>query len=85
MVDTGDLPPIVDPRYPGSPAYGPRDITTAFASDLDPNATTASLIFALGGSPSGQPPIPPIPEPGTISLLGVGLLAPLLSLRKRTG
>lgn len=85
VVDTGDLPPIVDPRYPGSPAYGPKDITTAFAFDLDPSATTASLTFALGGSPSGQPPMPLIPEPGTMSLLGVGLLAPLLSLRKRAG
>ncbi|MEJ5251970.1 MAG: hypothetical protein HPY54_16995 [Chthonomonadetes bacterium] len=79
-----DLPPITDPRYPGLPAYGPRDITTAFAFDLAPGQSSASLIFALGGSPSGQPPMPVIPEPGTMTLLGVGLLPPLLSLRKRT-
>lgn len=84
IVDTADLPPITDPRYPGLPAYGPRDITTAFAFDLAPGQSSASLIFALGGSPSGQPPMPVIPEPGTMTLLGVGLIPPLLSLRKRT-
>lgn len=83
VVDTTSLPPITDPRYPGSPAYGPRDITTAFAFDLAPGQSSASLIFALGGSPSGQPPMPVIPEPGTMTLLAVGLLPPLLSLRKR--
>ncbi len=83
VVDTGDLLPITDPRYPGSPAYGPTDITTAFAFDLDPGANHASLLFALGGSPSGQPPIPVIPEPGTLTLITVGLAAPALALRKR--
>lgn len=83
-VDTVDLPPITDPRYPGSPAYGPEDIATAFAFDLDPRANHASLIFALGGSPSGQPPMPVIPEPGTLTLITVGLAAPALALRKRT-
>jgi hypothetical protein len=74
VVDTIDLPPIVDPRYPGSPAYGPRDITSAIAFDLDPNATFASVILSLGGSPQGQPPPPPgVPEPGSLLLLGLGL------------
>lgn len=84
VVDTVDLPPMTDPRHPGNPAYGPRDITTAFAFDLDPSANRASLVFALGGSPSGQPPMPVIPEPGTLTLIAVGLAAPALALRKRT-
>lgn len=53
-----DLVPIVDPRFPGSPAYGPEDITSAFAFDLDPSATYASVTMALRGLPAvdGAPP-----------------------------
>ncbi|ROR32812.1 PEP-CTERM sorting domain-containing protein [Inmirania thermothiophila] len=77
VVDTADLPPMADPRFPGSPAFGPRDITSAIAFDLDPDATFASVIFSLGGSPAGEPPEPPttVPEPGTLVLLGAGLAA----------
>lgn len=51
-----NLSPYVDARYPGQTAYGPEDITTAFAFDVDPAATTATVTVALGGSPDGQPP-----------------------------
>jgi len=51
VIDTVDLPPYSDPRYPANDAYGPEDITTALAFDLDPTATSATVIFSLGGSP----------------------------------
>jgi len=91
IVDTTSLPVIVggDGRYPGSPAYGPEDITSAIAFDFDPNATYASVIFSLGGSPSGIPPPPPgggsnvIPEPASMMLLGSGLLGMIGFRRKQ--
>jgi hypothetical protein len=57
------LASTTDARYPGATVYGPDDITTAFAFDLSPTATSASIVFALGGSPSGQ--ALPTPTPTT--------------------
>lgn len=48
FVDTTDLAPTTDPRFPGAPAYGPEDITTALAFDLNPSATAAAVTFFLG-------------------------------------
>ncbi len=56
-INTVNLPPYVEPRYPGSPAYGPRDITQAFAFDLDPGATSATIEVSLAGSPDGLAPL----------------------------
>ena len=53
VVDTVDLPPIADPRFPGQPAFGPTDIISAIVFDVDPNATSASVLLSLGGSPAG--------------------------------
>lgn len=72
-----------DARFPGAPAWGPEDITSAIAFLFDPNAIFASTIFTLGGAPEGTPPPPPeddepgtpaIPVPASLLLLGVGLL-----------
>lgn len=62
-VDTTDLPEIIggDSRFPGLPAFGPADISSAIAFDLDPEATFASVILALGGSLAGEPPPGPTP------------------------
>ena len=56
VIDTTSLPPITDARYPGRPVYGPNDITNAFAFDVTPTATTATIACSLGGLPTGQPP-----------------------------
>lgn len=85
VVDTTSLPDLGvggDARYPGLQAYGPADITSAIAFDFDPEAFFASVIFSLGGSPSGTPPPPPtetdgrvsLPEPTTTALLTLGLV-----------
>lgn len=70
------LPPIPggDPRFPGRPAFGPRDITSAIAFRFDPNARSASVIYTLGGLPEGRPP-DGVPEPSTAILMATGLLA----------
>lgn len=56
VIDTASLPPTSDPRYPGRPAYGPEDITNAFAFRLDANATSAQISCSLGGLPTGRLP-----------------------------
>ncbi len=56
VIDTSSLPPISDARYPGRMVFGPNDITNAFAFDVTPTATTASIACSLGGLPTGQPP-----------------------------
>jgi hypothetical protein len=88
VVDAADIPAITDPRFPGRPAYGPNDVTTALEFQLNPSATTAQLVLALGGAPSAQQlPTPDgpgnpseVPEPGTLGLLGAG--ASLLIFRR---
>ncbi len=51
VVDTVSLPPYDDPRFPGLPAYGPEDITSAFAFDLPASAREASVDCSVGGEP----------------------------------
>ncbi|MFQ5739794.1 MAG: hypothetical protein ACE5JX_12345 [Acidobacteriota bacterium] len=67
-VDTTDLPPITDPRFPGSSVFGPGDVTSGLAFDLDPNAFSAYLIFALGGVPEPSNPPPPVVPPPDLSI-----------------
>lgn len=77
------LSPYADPRYPGQTAYGPADITSAFAFDVDPAATTATITVSLGGSPDGQPPggePPPSVAVPLPTLSWLGLLAAVASL-----
>ena len=82
VVDTTSLTDLGvggDARYPGLQAYGPEDITSAIAFDFDPDATFASVILSLGGSPSGTPTPPPeiprgtVPEPTSVMLFLLGL------------
>jgi hypothetical protein len=83
VVDTSSLPPIVDPRFPGQPAFGPEDITSAIAFDINPNATSASVIFTLGGLPTGQPVVQSIPEPTSLLVFGAALAGVVGFARKR--
>lgn len=85
-----DLTPAIDLRYPGAPAYGPDDITSSFAFDFDPQATTASVTFLLGGSADGGRPAPvndvPVPmmsKPATLVLFFTMLLLAALAFRTR--
>jgi hypothetical protein len=82
--ETGGLPATTDTRFPGAPAYGPADVTTSFAFDFDPDATSASVVFAMGGSPDAQPLPPPvqprqIPIP-TLDRPGMGAMIVLMLL-----
>ena len=89
-IDTTDLVPTTDSRFPSADAYGPADITGAYAFDLSPTATSAGVQFSLGGSvsgevPGGEPAGPqvPIPTLGTIGMLLMTML--MLALAWRSG
>jgi hypothetical protein len=41
-----------DPRFPGAPAFGPEDITSAIACDLSPTATSATVDFTISAEGS---------------------------------
>jgi hypothetical protein len=55
VIDVADLPPFVHPEV--GPAWGPEDIVSVLAWDVDPDATTAVINTTLGGVP--EPPPPP--------------------------
>ncbi|MEO1128897.1 MAG: hypothetical protein AAFX05_04215, partial [Planctomycetota bacterium] len=57
---------ISDPRFPDAPAFGPDDIETAIAFDLNPNATSATVSFFMEAS------VIPAPSVGTVGLLTLG-------------
>lgn len=62
------LPATTDPRFPDNDVYGPADVTTNFAWDFDPDATTASMTIGLGGSPDAMPPPPVVPPPPPLDI-----------------
>ncbi len=95
VIDTVSLPPYADARFPANDAYGPEDITNAYAFTLNPAATSASVVFSLGGSPDATPPPIEPPTPSgpaapipTLGPIGLGLLVTLIPLfvgwRRRT-
>lgn len=83
-IDTTSLPPTTDPRFPDDDAFGPEDITGAYAFDLDPTSSQATLAFSLGGSISGEPPgtgpDPAITSIPSLSSLGLAVLALVLMI-----
>ena len=76
------LSPYNDPRYPGQPAWGKADITSALAFDLDPTAFNASVTFFLGGSPSGSS-VSSVPEPTSLFVLSGLIICGVGCLRRR--
>jgi hypothetical protein len=72
-IDTGDMPPMTQ-RFFGA-GYGPTDVTFAFAWDLDPSATTATIVTRLGGFPD---PVKAAPEIPTLSGEGIAVFASTL-------
>ena len=71
QVDTESLPPTSDARHPGKTVYGPNDVATAMAFDLDPTAKAAKVTFLLGASPDGDSPFSGDPtEPGPTARAG---------------
>jgi hypothetical protein len=62
------IPSTIDGRFPGSPAYGTADITSAIAFDFNPNASSATMTFTMAAAS--------VPEPGTwiLVLVGAGLV-----------
>lgn len=60
VIDLADLPAFTHPVL--GAVNGPADIVSVLAWDVDPNATTATIITTLGGVPKPPaPPPPPIP------------------------
>jgi hypothetical protein len=59
VIDLTDLPAFTHPTL--GAVNGPADIVSVLAWDVDPNATTATIITTLGGVPT-----PPTPEPPPI-------------------
>ena len=72
-IDTASLVPHVHPVV-GS-AYGPTDITSTLAWNLDPAATSATIITTLGGVPTAPAPDATAPEIPTLSGVGIVLFA----------
>jgi hypothetical protein len=54
VINPDDFALTSDSRFPFSRVYGPADATAAFAFDLNPAATVASVTFGLGGVPNVQ-------------------------------
>jgi len=80
-VDTESLPPTSAAGYPGKVVYGPNDVTTAMAFDLDPTATSATVTFVLGASPDGDSPFSDNPaERGPTAKAGADQTAVVNSL-----
>jgi len=66
-------------------ALGPADIVSVLAWDVEPGATSATIITTLGGVPQAVdiPAGPPVPLPASIVLLGSGLMSLGAALRVR--
>ena len=66
--------------------FGPADVAAVLAWDLDPQATTATIVTTLGGVPAptvSAPAIPTLSELGMIALvlaLAAIALVPALSM-----
>jgi len=53
------LPVVTHPQL--GTVFGPTDITSMLAWDIDPNASSAEIITTLGGEEVALPPVIPVP------------------------
>lgn len=79
---------VIAPGLPGydqagiGPVYGPFDIVSVLAWDVNPDASTATIVTTLGGVPTIDDVRPPVPEPQTYALM-LGGLAVLAAAARR--
>jgi hypothetical protein len=75
------LPPTQAPFFPGLPAWGPADMTSGIACDLNPGATSATIAFSTIVVESAA--IPTLGQWGVIAMVGVLIAAAMWQLRRR--
>ncbi len=73
-----------DPRLGGATVYGQADIVSVLSWMVDPNQSTATIITALGGVPSGGDIGQKVPEPASVlGLLTLGALGAGSALKRK--
>ncbi len=78
---SASLPGMIHPQLGGS--WGPRDIVSVMAWDVNATGTSATIVTTLGGVPDITDIPGGAPEPGTLTLWILGGAA-LLVRRRRT-
>jgi hypothetical protein len=81
--NVSNLPPTKDAHFPGAPAWGIADITSAIACDLSPSATTATIVLSLIATQTPEI-IPTLSEWGVLAMVALLAGAAVWRLRRRS-